>query len=269
MKRLVVLLFGLGLLAGADTLDFCDWSIKLEAYEKSGNGGVDPVELTGRGLDLLRTAYFDDVQTVADYLQLNAKVNRRLERLNLQVTRSGTKFLSDGTVAAEYELTLTGPALQTMMPRTGGGIPVGPMACPTCGQPWPEEREVPPGISLLPLEETDAIKYTGVLIDARGVEFNCALFPRLVNEDARVIYGPEFFIPSYAAERGAVGYYNQMAAAQVDDRVGYNPLRINAIRSAGRNNTNLVLANSDARKLHHSLENLQLLERCRVVIVTD
>jgi hypothetical protein len=269
MRKFTVLLGLLLVAVSADTLDFSRWVVRMTSIEQSAPPEEVSTELTNRGLNALRYAYFDDVQTVTDFLLANPKVSRKLDKLHLQATQSGTKFLSDGTIAVEYELPLTGSILQTIMPRTGGGIPVGPMACPTCGQPWPEGREVPPGITLVPLEESNATNYTGVLIDARGVELNYALFPRIINEDARTVYGPEFFLSTYAAERGSVGYYDNFAGALTDDRVGFNPIKISAIRSAGRNNTDLVIANSDARKLHSSLENLKLLERCRVVILTD
>jgi hypothetical protein len=270
MRKIIVLLGILLVAACADTLDFTRWTVRMTTVLPTAPSADETsIDLTGRGLNMLRFAYFDDMQTVTDYLFANPKVSRKVDKLRQLATQSDTKFLSDGTVAVDYELPLTGAVLQTLMPRTGGGIPVGPMACPVCGQPWPEGREVPPGITLVPLEEGNATNYTGVLIDARGVDFNYALFPRIVNEDGRTVYGPEFFLPNYAADRGSVGYYDNFPGAMADDRVGFNPLRINAIRAAGKNNTDLVIANLDARKLHSSLENLKLLERCRVVILTD
>jgi hypothetical protein len=270
MRKFIVLLGILLVAAYADTLDYTRWTIRMTTVEQSApNADETSIDLTGRGLNVLRPAYFDDMQTVTDYLYANPKVSRKMDKLHLLTTQSDTKFLSDGTVAVDFDLPLTGTVFQTLMPRTGGGIPVGPMACPTCGQPWPEGREVPPGITLVPLEEGNATNFSGVLIDARGVDFNYALFPRIVNEDGRTVYGPEFFLPTYATDRGSVGYYDNMAGAMADDRVGFNPLRINAIRSAGKNSTDLVISNLDARKLHSSLENLKLLERCRVVILTD
>jgi hypothetical protein len=270
MRKLALLISGLlAAIAAADTLDLSGWAVRMTVYEKSDSAPVALPELGMRGLNLLRYACYDDVQTVADYLMLNPKTSRKVDRLHLQPTRAGSKYLSDGTIATEYELPLLGALLQTIMPRTGGGIPVGPMACPCCGQPWPERREVPPGVTLIPLETGDAPAYSGVLIDARGLDLSPALFPRVVNEDGRVVYGPEFFLPNYAAERGPVAYYDNLSAAQADDRVGFDPLRITAMRVSGRNSSNPVISNSDARKLHGSVENLKLLERCRVVIITD
>jgi hypothetical protein len=273
---ILVLTFGTNL-ARADTLDFSDWSVRMTTVQAGSSGTPQPpdvsdqlsVELTARGLTALRSTYFDDQQTVADYLLVNPKVARRLDRLHPQASLFNTRFMSDGTVANEYRMPLTGLVLQTLMPRTGGGVPVGPMACPTCGQPWPENKEVPTGVTLVPLDETGTMTYTGVLIDARGIEFSPALFPRLVNEDGRTVYGPEFFIASYATERGSVGYYSNAAAAQIDDRLGFNPIRINALKAFGRNPTDLVIANAEARRLHGSVDNLKLLERCRVIILTD
>jgi hypothetical protein len=271
MRKLSVLLFVICLVAAwADTLDFSDWSVKVTAIDKSANAEDSMPEIVARGMSLLRSGFYDENQTIADYLAFNPKPARKFDRVRPQVIKNATKYMSDGTVANQYEIQLTGQILQALMPPTGGGVPVGPLACPTCGQPWPEGRDVPPGVSLIPLEEaTGGPAYTGVLIDARGVDMNTALFPKIVNEEGHVVYGPEFFVATYAAERGPAGYYNSTANALADDRVGYNPLRINAIRSAGKNNTVLVIANLDARRLHSSQENLKLLERCRVVILTD
>lgn len=253
----------------ADTLDYSSWTVHMTAIEQSANADASATELVRRGLSVLRASYYDDTQTVEDFLLTNPKVSRRLDRLNLQPVRRGTRFLSDGTVSIEYDLTLTGPIMELLMPATGGGVPLGPLACPTCGQSWPEDKEVPPGITLVPLEEDSTVAYTGVLIDARGIDVNPALFPKIVTEDGRTVYSPEFFLPAYAAERGAVGYYDNIVSALTDDRLGALPLRINAIRSYGKNSTNLVIANLDARTLHGSANNLKLLNRCRVIIVTD
>lgn len=267
MRRIVFVLMLVAVIAGADTLDFSDWSIQMTVVEQPDADEL--ADIAVRGLGILRTTYFDENQTVADYLMFNPKIARALERLRPLPILAGTKYRSDGSIASQYRLKLTGSILQTLMPKTGGGVPVVPMACPVCGQPWPEHREVPPGISLVPIEDGKVPGYTGVLIDARGLELNPALFPRIVNEDGKVVYGPEFFLPTYAAERGAVSYYNSISAALADDRLGYNPLRITAQRVEGNNSTTIVIANSDARKLHGSLENLRLLERCRVIILTD
>ena len=264
-----VLLVAVAGLACCDTLDYSNWSIRLAARETVGTTVAPGPELSSRGLKLLLNALYDDNQSVGDYLLMNPKIGRKLDQLHLQATQAGNKFLSDGTVSTEYGIPLTGQVLQTLMPKTGGGVPVGPMSCPICGQPWPEDKEVPPGITLIPLEEGAPTNYTGVLIDARGSDLNPALFPRILNQEGRIVYGPEFFLPTYASDRGSVGYYDQMSGAYADDRAGYNPLRITALRAAGRNSTDLIISDPDAKKLHGSLENLKLLERCRVIILTD
>jgi hypothetical protein len=259
----------IALAARADTLDFNSWTIRLSAQAKSAALSDQVPDLTSRALKLLSGAYFDDNQTVADYLAATPKAGRKLSHLNLPMSQTGTNYLSDGTVTAEYDIPLTGAILEILTPKTGGGVPVGPLACPICGQPWPEGKEVPPGITLVPLEEGNPVIYTGVLIDARNIDLNPALFPRILNEDGRVVYGPEFLISTFAAQRGSVGYYDQMMPAQNDDRVGLNPIRINALRASGRDSTDLIISDADALRLHGSLENLKLLERCRVVILTD
>ena len=230
--------------AYADTLDFTRWTVRMTTVEQSApNADETSIDLTSRGLNMLRLAYFDDMQTVTDYLFAESQGQPEdgppassglAVGHEVPVRRHGGRGLR---VAAD-RFGSPDPDAQDRRRRPGW-----PDGCPICGQPWPEADEVPPGITLVPLEESIATNYTGVLIDARGMDFNYALFPRIVNEDGRMVYGPEFFLPNYAADRGSVGYYDNLAGALADDRVGFNPLRINAIRAAGKNSTDLVISN--------------------------
>lgn len=225
---------------------------------------------TSQVLKELKGLYFDSERTVEEFLRENPATARRLEGVELFSRPAGVRYLSDGSKEVFYDLPLTGPILELLIPATGGGRPVTPMCCPLCKRPWPEELPVPPGITLLPDEEEEKlpIPYTGVIVDARGLGLSPALFPRLLNEAGEEIYGLGFVLRPYAVEKGMVSYVTSPHEAYNLGRVGMNPLRVSALRATGRNRTDLVIPDPEARRLH-SLRNLRLLERCQVVVIVD
>ena len=97
---------------------------------------------------------------------------------------------------------------------------------------------------------------------------NQALFPKILNEDGKEAYGLSFVAGNYAQELSLVSYVRTVSEAFRNDRAGLNPLRIDALRVSGRLNSDLVVANSDAIRMHESQRNLKLLEHCQVVVVT-
>lgn len=255
-------------LATTDSIDFNKWRIKIQNYEQT-NALVENIDLAPRIRALIQNLAFDGDFTVSEFLATNPKVARRFERNPILAQPVDTKYLSDGSVSAEYIISITGPILKNLLPRTGGGIPLAPLACPVCLRPWPEKLEVPAGVTLIPLTTEPVTNYTGVIIDARGLKLTKALFPKILNEDGKEVYGLGFVAENYAAELGLVSYVPTLAEAYRNERAGSNPLRIDALRTTGRLNSDIVITNHDAVRMHQSLANLKLLEHCQVVIITE
>jgi hypothetical protein len=225
-------------------------------------------QITSQVLEALKGLYFDSELTVEEFLVQNPILARRLEGIELFPRPAETRYLSDGSREVSYEVSLTGPILDLFTPTTGGGVPVTPMCCPLCKRPWPEDLPVPPGITLVPQEEEHPIPYTGILVDARGLDLDPALFPKILNEDGQEVYGLGFVLRPYAVERGLISYVTSPQEAYQLDRIGMNPLRVSALRVTGRNRSDLVIPNPEAQRVH-SQRNLKLLERCQVVVVVD
>ena len=271
MGKYLLILTGFILAIGwatTDTIDFNRWIIKIQNVEQASND-VGKIDVSQQIRDLILKLNFDGDYTVAEYIGMNPRISRRFERNPIAARPVDTKFLSDGSVLAEYDVNLTGTLLKTLMPTTGGGIPLAPLCCPICKQPWPETLAVPEGVTLIPKETGITTNYTGIVIDASGLKLSPALFPKIVNEDDKEVYSLGFVSDNSAQDLGLISYVHNLSEAYSSDRAGLNPLRIDALRVSGRLNCDIVITNSDAVRMHQSQSNLKLLEHCQVVVITE
>jgi len=269
MKRLLLLAVAVLAAGSADTLDFSRYAIVVSRLESGLIEAAAPTDLTARALAVLSAASYDRDWSVGDWLAAHPQVQRRLERLSFRSRPAGTRFLSDGTMTVDYEFELTGPALRLLLPKTGDGELLGRKACPCCGQPWPEGKEPPPGVRLVPFDDGSAAGFTGVLVDARGLGFRPALFPRVVTPDDREVIGPGFFDPEFLAGQGPVARFRDRNSAFLSERVGTNPLVVRAQSAAGANSCDLVVGTYDAGRVHGSRRLLELIGECRVGFLVD
>jgi hypothetical protein len=256
-------------IAGADSLDYTRQSIIVVTIETGAVDMQDMAALGGRALQTLKSASYDRDWTVGSYLSSHALVERRLERMNLASQHLGTKYLSDGTVSTEYEFPLAGAVLGLMLPVTSAPRLLGRTACPCCGQPWPEGKEPPAGVKLVPYESGTVPQYTGILIDAKGLACRPALFPQVVTESGDEVVGADFAQTEQLAQSGLVGYFHDRTQALTADRIGSSPLIVRALSVAGTNSCDLVISQADAARIHGSKTNLDLLSRCRVGFLFD
>ena len=256
-------------IAGADSLDYTRQSIIVVTLETGAIDMQNMAALNGRALQALKSASYDRDWTVGSYLSSHALVQRRLERMNLANQRLGTKYLSDGTVSTEYEFPLTGAVLGLMLPVRSVPRLLGRAACPCCGQPWPEGKEPPAGVKLVPYENGDAPEYTGILIDAKGLDSRPALFPQVVTESGDDVFSADFAKPEQMTQYGLVGYFHNRTQALTADRIGSNPLTVRALGATGTNSCDLVISQADAARIHGSKSNLELLSRCHVGFLVD
>ncbi len=269
MRIAVLLLAFLVGFAAADSLDYTRVSVVVVSNVTGAVNAQGTSSLKERTLQALKSAFYDRDWTVASYLASHPLVRRRLERMNLTSQRLGTKYLSDGTVSTEYEFPLTGAVLGLMLPVRSAPRLLGRTACPCCGQPWPEGKEPPAGVRLVPYETGDAPEYTGILIEAKGLDSRPALFPQVVTESGDDVFSADFARPEQVTEYGLVGYYHDRTQALTADRIGSNPLIVRALGATGTNYCDLVISQADAARIHSSKWNLDLLGRCHVGFLVD
>jgi hypothetical protein len=72
-------------------------------------------------------------------------------------------------------------------------------------------------------------RYTGVIIDARGLGLDRSMSPKIRRKDGATVWQGANATPDYAIEEGIVSYVETMADARENQRAGSHPLIITAL----------------------------------------
>jgi len=185
------------------------------------------------------------------------------------------RYMSDGSVEVTVEMPLTGQLADALLPgQFGGGQFTGSqMLCPTCGQPWPVGKPVPPGVNLQQFGGTSSggsnAVYTGLVVNCKGLGVRPAMAPKIVDEAGNEIYGSKFVSRKWAVEMGMVGYDKDVNRARQNDRVTNNPLVVKGVRASGQNKTDVVISAADAASIHQAAANQNFLDKCKVMFIVN
>jgi len=183
----------------------------------------------------------DATQTLGQTLFPNEAQRHEVEALLTQATAVETRYLPGGVVDTAVQLPFAGRLTALLLPPPAG--------TPSEGDP-----------------KTEAV-HTGIVIDARGLAIQPALFPRLVDERNQVLYAPDQVDGEAAAQQGYVTYAHTFDQPANQVRLGTNPLVVRALRVAGTTRVDLVLGQAEAARLRDYPATRRLLRQCRVVIV--
>ncbi len=137
-----------------------------------------------------------------------------------------------------------------------------------------QKEAYPPAAVTLPQQEIKAIRnasYTGVIIDAGGLELQPTFSPAIYDVNGRIIYGIKNIDPDFAISKGMVGYAKSVQDAYSIARIGAKPLVIRAVAAKGGassvNKVNVVVSAEDGDKILLANEKSGMLDQCAVVLV--
>ena len=111
------------------------------------------------------------------------------------------------------------------------------------------------------------IPYTGLIIDARGLELEPALYPTIVSEQGNEIYSSLFISREFAVQYGVCTYICSMDKAIREKRIGPHPLIFKALRKSSDENASVVISMADTKQIEKATERHIFLKECRVIIV--
>ena len=174
------------------------------------------------------------------------------------------EYLSDGTVEVTLAMSLRGGFSQLILPKDIQQMPeirTIPPAPPTPSQ----EPMTPEPMTPMPTPSV----YTGLVVDAHGIEARPAMSPKILDENGQEVYGSGYVSREYAVQQGMTGYAKDLATAQANPRVTNEPLVVKGLKTEGPGKSNIVISNADAANIRSASENLSFLKKCRVVIVLD
>ncbi len=123
---------------------------------------------------------------------------------------------------------------------------------------------VPAPDTALPMNTLGEKKYTGLVVDARGLGAKPVLTPRLLDGAGKPVYGAEALSAEARRSVAVAAWYKSIEAAQKSALVGEKPLVVKAAQLQG---SDLVLAEDALKQLTEA--NASFLAEGRVAIVTQ
>ena len=112
--------------------------------------------------------------------------------------------------------------------------------------------------------------YTGLIVDARGLDLRPSMAPRIVDEEGRLIYSAQLPDRHYATQMGVVGYQRDIDRALSSDRLGgekSHPFVVRATGVTGTYGTDAVIGREEGIRVRMADTEGDFLSQCRVVFV--
>ncbi len=226
-------------------------------------------------LEITKGVQIDSRTSVKDFTVESDVVNAQVEGLVKGAQVVNQEYLSDGTVEVKLRMPLYGELSKVVIPLSiekRKTIP-SPEPPPVQAPPAPVITEPAPAAPVVTAPTPPAapapIMYTGLVIDARGIQARPAMSPRIFDEDGREVYGSANVEREYAIQQGMSGYARDLTAAQSNQRVTANPVTVKGLKTGGAGKADIVISNADAQNIRNSAEKAPFMKQCRVMIVLD
>jgi len=162
------------------------------------------------------------------------------------------EYLSDGTVEITVQMSMSGGFSQLALPD--------------------DIRYIESISRIINHEQTTwqkKEKYTGLIIDARGLQISTCFAPIIISKSGDEVYGPQYISREYAVQSGTCIYMNSFEDAGTHHRVGNKPFIVKGIGVKGDRLVNIVISNTESARFKSLIEHLTILKHCRVIIVVD
>jgi hypothetical protein len=256
-------------------------------------------------LELVKGIRVDSATTIRDFTVESDIINTQVSGFVQGAIVADQQYMSDGTVEVKLRMPLYGDLARSVLPTTiekkislvpppaAPPVSIPPkvttptavppavaapsVAAPSAATPPPVIPSTSPAAAPAAAVQTAAapsappapLVYTGIVVDARGIQARPAMSPRIFDESGKEIYGSVNVDREYALKQGLSGYARDLAAAQSNQRVTANPLTVKALKTSGAGKADLVISNADAKQLQASEANAAFMKQCRVMIVLD
>ncbi|MGD1153055.1 MAG: hypothetical protein ABR911_09315 [Syntrophales bacterium] len=202
-------------------------------------------------LETTKGVRIDSATVVKDFTVESDVINAQVEGLVKGAKVVNQEYLSDGTVEVTVRMPMAGGFAQVIIPKA---LEKKPEAAP----PAPPAGPAPSG---------DV--FTGMVVDARGLQARPAMAPKVLDENGKEVYGSMNVDKEFAVQQGMSGYARDLTAAQSNPRVTNNPVSVKGVKTEGPGRADIVISNADADKIRGAADNMTFLKKCRVMIVLD
>ncbi|KAK3604035.1 hypothetical protein CHS0354_026836 [Potamilus streckersoni] len=121
----------------------------------------------------------------------------------------------------------------------------------------------------MPVSSAQGGTYSGLIVDARGLNIKPALSPKVLDGEGNVVYGVERTDRSFNISQGIVGYAKNPESAKNNTRIKGNPLTVKAVKASGNASTDVVVSKEDSENLLSLYESQSFLREGRVIVLVD
>ena len=118
-------------------------------------------------------------------------------------------------------------------------------------------------------ESKKVTAFTGLIIDATGLNASPALYPNVKTESGKVIYNLTIADPNSTVEDGLCTYKKSLDQAKKVPRVGNNPIIVKAVGVGGKYKVDLVVLDQDGEEIIQADIKTAFLKEANVVVVVD
>lgn len=217
-------------------------------------------------LEVVKGVRVNSTTLVEDFAVKSDTIRTQVDGLVKGAQIVKKEYLSDGTVEMTMRMSLSGGLMQVILPKVAE---VEQAEKPAVALPERELPTVPGKEEVVSPPAPAGVVYTGLVLDARGIQARPAMSPKVVDENGQEVYGSMQVDREFAVQQGMSGYARDLTAAQSNSRVTNNPVTIKGLKSVGPGRSNIVISNADAQMIRAAAENLVFLKKCRVMVVLD
>ena len=107
-------------------------------------------------------------------------------------------------------------------------------------------------------------RISGIVIDARDHAVDPSMSPEVIDMQGNLVYGTTSYSRAKSVNRGPVGYAYSMDDRNVSQRVGSNPLFIEAVGSL---DDDVYITSIDGDKVRNAEKSFGVLSNCRVMLL--
>lgn len=207
-------------------------------------------------LEIVKGVQIDSATAVEDFIATSDVIVSQVKGFLQNSQILDTAYMSDGSVEVTVGVSMNGGLAEVVVPKS---VPFRPVAGPAPAVSAPSAPSAPMADG----------KYTGLVIDARGLQAKPAMNPKITDLNGNEIYGTALVSRDYALQQGMAGYAKDPAKAAQNSRVTDRPLVVKAVSAAGKAKTDLAISPEDAMKVKALAQEGGFLEKCRVMIVLD
>jgi hypothetical protein len=210
-------------------------------------------------LEITKGVQIDSAKSVKDFTMGDNVIDTQVSSLLKGAEVADYQYMPDGKAEVKLRTPLYGNLTQIIMPLAMAKPPAAPALTEAASVPAVKASESP----------SAPVVYTGMVVDARGIQARPSMSPRIFDEDGNEVYGLSNVDIEYAEKEGMSCYLLDLAAAQTNKRVGANPITVKAVRTSGAGKSDIIISNADAQKVRSSAESASFMKQCKVIIVLD